>query len=950
MLASLAAVILAVPPLSPSEERATFRLPAGFRIDLVACEPDIVDPVALAFDAAGRLYVAEMPGYPNAGVGTGEPTLKGRIRRLEDRDGDGVFETSQIFADGLRFPTGVCPWRDGVLVGDAPDLLYLGDTDGDGRADVRRRLYTGFGNQNIQQMVNSLQFHVDGWVYGCNGANASEIQSLEVSAPPTPLRGRNFRFHPDKPGSLEPLSGGGQYGMSPNEEGVWFTSTNAEHIKQIVFEERYLRNNPRLAGPPLVVQASDHDAAAKVFRLSPFEEWRLERTTRRAADPAMKKRLPSTELVPGGYVTSACGTLIYRGGGFPAAFQGSSFVCDPANNLIHRDVLSPTGVLFKAVRGHTDCEFLASTDRWFRPVFLAVGPDAGIYVADFYREIIETPLSLPDDIQKKNNLASRGRGRIWRISPAQGRGPRVPSLTTASNEALVESLDDPNCWRRLTAQRLLIERRAIDLDTILRLFARAAKTSDPIPCKHALATLKGLGQAINAPLAAALETGCPMLQEEVLRLAEPLAPQPEAVKNAAFALANWSAPRVRFQLACSLGGCDDRRTASALEAILRQDARDPWLQAAVLSAASGPIAEALLDRLAFESSTPTDVIAKLIASAPSDSATLARLRERSLREAVADSQYWPLAVALLERRGPTDAPSSDVAALARHAAAEAVNSSRSVAHRVQAVQLLTASGMASDHALRELLAPISPPELQLAALRAAAANAGGVALIVQAWPNLSPAVKNEAVEVLLSTDPGARALADAVAAKRVSAADLVPHRKRLAKHSDAKLRELATRGLPPGASRAAVLARYQPAATKPGVVERGLAVFQKHCAVCHRLGNEGPQVGPDLRAVLGNKTKEKLLLDIFDPNREVDPRFVNYVAERSDGRTATGLISSETSTSVTLRRSGGVDETILRSDLERLTSTGISVMPEGFEQSIDIQQAADLMTFLLNQR
>jgi putative membrane-bound dehydrogenase-like protein len=952
MLASIAAVLFAAPPLSPRDEQATFRLPPGFRIDLVAAEPDVVDPVAMAFDADGRLLVLEMPGYPNGGLGTGEPTRKGRVRRLEDRDGDGRFETSIVFVDGLRFPTGVCPWRNGVLVGDAPDLLFFGDADGDGRAEIRRPLYTGFGNRNIQQMINALQFHVDGWVYGCNGANESNVRSLETNGPTVNLRGRHFRFHPDKPGSLEPLSGGGQYGMSPNEDGVWFTCTNSEHVKQIVFEDRYLRNNPALPGPPLAVQASDHDAAAKVFRISPFEDWRLERTARRAADKD-NRRFPATELVPGGYVTSGCSTLVDRGGAFPTAYQGSAFVCDPANNLIHRDVLNPVGVLFRAVRGDHDCEFLASTDRWFRPVFLATGPDGCLYVADFYREIIETPLSLPEDIQQKNDLGSRERGRLWRIAPAQYKPIRRPALTNANNAELVDLLTDLNAWRRLTAQRLLIERRAIDLDTIQRLFAVAGATSNPIPCKHALATLKGLGQAVNAPLAVALEDGGPMLQEETLRLAEPLGPQPEAVKAAAFGLAKWSAPRVRFQLACSLGGCDDPRTPAALEAILRQDPRDPWLQAAVLSAASERIATALLERLAFDRTIPNDVIAKLVRSAADDSESLASLRRRSIKEASADSTVWRLAIALLEKRhrGPrTDQERAALAALARFATSEATNSHRALAHRVEAVRLLAATKTNVTSTVRDLLAPTAPPELQLAALRAAVETPNGISLVVDSWRSLSPTVKSEAIEAMLSRPAAADALVDGVAGKQVPLADLAAHRKRLAGHRNPKIKELARSGVTASASRAAVLQRYQPAVERNGSAEKGQAIFQKHCAVCHRLGNEGPQVGPDLRAALGNKTKAALLLDLFDPNREVDPRYVNYVAETHDGRTATGLIAAETTTSVTLRRSGGVDETILRSGLERLTSTGTSVMPENMEQAITVNEAADLLEFLMSQR
>src|SRR5437016_3158417 len=165
-------------PLSPKEELATFRVPKGFRVELVASEPEVVDPVAMAFDEEGRIYVAEMPGYPNAGVATGDIS-SGRIKLLEDRDGDGYYEHGTVFADKLRFPTAVMPWKGGLLVSNAPDLIYCEDTDGDGRADRRRTLYTGFGLANIQQLLNSLQWGLDNWVYGCAGSNGGTITSVE---------------------------------------------------------------------------------------------------------------------------------------------------------------------------------------------------------------------------------------------------------------------------------------------------------------------------------------------------------------------------------------------------------------------------------------------------------------------------------------------------------------------------------------------------------------------------------------------------------------------------------------------------------------------------------------------------------------------------------------------------------------------------------------------------
>jgi putative membrane-bound dehydrogenase-like protein len=161
-------------PLSPRDEQMTFKLAKGFTVDLVASEPDVVDPVHLAFDEHGRLFVAEMRGYPNGGLGTGD-IKSGRIRLLEDKDGDGVFETSRVFAEGLRFPMGLLPYRGGLLVANAPDLVYMKDDDGDGKADSQRVLYTGFDLYNIQQLLNSLTWGLDNWVYAVAGTKGGDI-------------------------------------------------------------------------------------------------------------------------------------------------------------------------------------------------------------------------------------------------------------------------------------------------------------------------------------------------------------------------------------------------------------------------------------------------------------------------------------------------------------------------------------------------------------------------------------------------------------------------------------------------------------------------------------------------------------------------------------------------------------------------------------------------------
>ncbi len=952
-------------PLSPAEELATFRIVDGFTVSLVACEPDVVDPVAMCFDERGRLFVCEMRGYPNGGVGTG-PETRGRIRLLMDRDGDGKFETSQTFADGLRFPMGIAPYKQGVVAAVAPDIVYLEDTSGDGRADRSTVLYTGFSVANIQQMVNSLQWGVDNWIYGVAGSDGGTI-----TCPQKPgtlavvLRNRGIRFRPDRPGSLEPTSGGGQYGLTADDYQRWFTATNSQHLRQIVLPDQYLRRNPSLPVTAVTADIAEHGAAARVFRISPFEPWRVERTTRRAGG-ADAKRFPSNELVPGGYMTSACSPLIYTADLFGPEYYGNNFVCDPANNLIHREILREKGAAFTAVRAYPDREFLASTDTWFRPVNLTLGPDGAIYVLDFYREVIETPLSLPDDIKQQLNLESRGRGRIWRIAPRNSPVRRLPDFTRLSIPELADELLSSNSWRRMTAQRLLLAR---DPGEVTRtVLARLSESSGKPGRVNALWTLHALGKLTPDEVRSATADPLSGVRETAVRLAEPYVKESKPLEAAITALTADPSPRVRFQVALSAHALPSPTAARVVAEILGRDAHDPWtVTAALLSATDFPVT--VLEHLMRSNSPQPAVVARLagLIGAHGKTEDVNRLLSLIASEKVP----LPLLLAALEGLGqgmrggqlarlmgleavPTEGVTPAVTAIRRRIqdASRALRDNPSeVSEQIMATRLLAYLPFEQSQAkLLALLAPSTPGEVQLAAVRTLTTftDPRVTENLLTGLSGFSPSIRAAAIDALLIRTDRTLALLTAIEKKRLPAGLLTAAQvQQLRTHPDPTVRSKATTVLAQSVDqdRATVVRRYTAALDLKGDTRAGKAAFVKHCSACHRLEGVGHDVGPNLLAVLGGKSGNDLLVAIFDPNREVDPRYQAYQVVTTDERVLTGLIVAETSSNVTIRRAEGHEDTVLRTQISSIRTTSLSLMPVGLENELTPQDVADILAY-----
>ncbi len=436
-----------IAPLSPQDALKSFEIHPDFRIELAASEPLVRDPVAMAFDEDGHLFVVEMRGYSelrDADMGT--------VRRLEDTDGDGRFDTGTTYVDKLAWPTAVACWNGGVFVGDAPNIYYCKDTDGDGVADTRETVFTGFGLENVQGLLNTFLWGLDNRIHGATSASGGLVSRPGSNTPAVGLNGRDFSFDP-RALTMRAESGGAQHGMTFDRQGRKFVCSNSDHIQLVRYDDRYIARNPFSAPPNARISIAADGPAADVFRISPLEPWRIVRT-----------RLRVQGLVPGpvegggtaaGYFTSATGVTCYLGDLWPEAFRESVFIGDVGSNLVHRKALGPDGLSLIARRADENTEFLRSRDIWFRPVQFANGPDGALYVADMYREVIEHPDSLPPIIKQHLDLNSGNElGRIYRIVPKDYKQKPVPKLSACSSTQLAGLLAHPNAWHRQSAARM----------------------------------------------------------------------------------------------------------------------------------------------------------------------------------------------------------------------------------------------------------------------------------------------------------------------------------------------------------------------------------------------------------------------------------------------------------------------------------------------------------------
>lgn len=584
--------------LSPQEALQRFQLQEGFEIEVFAAEPHVMDPVEMIFDPEGNIFVVEMPDYP---FRPEEGKGGGRIKMLMDTDHDGVIDQSSIFAEGLSEATSIMPWKDGLLVTAAPDILYLQDTDGDHQADSRQVLFTGFFANNSEAQITNLRFSVDNWVYAANHGQAGEVTfSRKPDAAPLSMSGGDFRFRLDRD-TFELASGPAQFGQTINDWGHRFISQNTIHIRHTVMPKRYMLRHGHLPSSTVSINISDHDL--RMFQDTPPPYWRAERTRRRQKQYA-EQGLDRVEYAED-HFTGASGATVYAADAFPEEFYGNIFTGDVAGNLIHRDVLLPAAEspTYTAVRHESEKEreFLSSTDPWFRPANFTVGPDGYLYVIDMYRQHIETPLSIPEDLKEDMDfLNGMDKGRIYRIKPVgtPSKSKLIPNLNKMESGEVAELMAHPNQWWRLQAQRLLLERQ--DLSVVDEVEQMFRQHQDARVRLHALYVLEGLNALGEEHVALALEDTHPGLREHGLILAERFPGFLEPIMEST----GDTHPRVAFQAVLSLGEFSDQAGVPAVMAdVLMRNGADPWFRTAVLSAeagSSGKLMELLKARGFFE--------------------------------------------------------------------------------------------------------------------------------------------------------------------------------------------------------------------------------------------------------------------------------------------------------------------------------------------------------------
>jgi len=953
-------------PLEPDEAARRMTVPPGFAAELFAAEPDLVNPVAMAFDERGRVWVAESLEYPRRDAGPG----RDRIKVLTDTDGDGRADRATTFLDGLNIPSGIAVGHGGAWVAAAPDLLFVQDTDGDGTADRREVVVTGFGRLDTHELPNSLTWGPDGWLYGLNGVfNGSHVHY----APGNPNHRPEhpgwkfdcclFRVHP-RTREFEVVCRGtsNPWGIAFNDEGDSFVSACViDHLWHLVEGGFYHRQ----AGP------------------QPPEAWKLESIVKHKHQLA-----------------AYCGITWFDSEVYPEAYRRRLFMGNVHGGCINVDRIERAGSTY---RGLPDPDFLTANDVWFMPVVQKTGPDGCLWVLDWYDRY-----HCYQDANADPAGVDRLRGRLYRITYRDTPACEPFDLATHGDEELLDLLGHPNVWMRETAQRLIGERSRPE--TARELLSRLRDTGDRVSSTHvrhmafALAGCdpRRLGDLHAEAVRTLSVHSDPFLRGWAIRLARQPGSAPVIDRDLLVSgLADEAAP-VRLQAAIAIGNAalgdggglplDDLAEPLARSILAAPDdlhhARFVWRGLHAIAerpggagaayrlpteVAAAPAGAALADRILqwqLSRAVPDGpmIAARLEAeiAAPGPSPLLDRLlaevREGRLAEqrlAAIAHMLKPVVTAAAGR--PDDPRHGKILVLA--AACGDSDAAVAIAARAGAEGSLQIPALAALVASRSpevrgvaagILAQTSRPSAcrDALAVLARSDDPGVWSVVIEALPGLPPEVRPQAVDLLTQRAAAARALLEAVVAGRVADPMLDANQlRRVAALDDpgitAIVRErwgTVREGRNPDRERVVAEMRTLAAETHGDAV-RGEVVFTRVCATCHRLHGRGAEVGPDITAN-GRASFDQLLSNVFDPSLVIGAAYQSWTVLTDEGRAITGLMVEDGPDRIILKLPGGTAETIPRAEIDVMRRNETSLMPEGLERQCSREELADLLAYL----
>lgn len=957
------------PPKSPEESAACFETEPGFRIQLVASEPIVKDPVAIDFDQLGRMFVVEYGDYPVGPKDPNEPPLS-QIVMLEDTNNDGMMDRRTEFAKHLKFCHSLLAMQNGILACTETQIVFLKDTDNDNIADLREVWFDGFTPAHPQMQIGCPRYGFDNWIYLTYGHGKVRCTRPGFESEPVEIPRVDFRFHPQTM-KFEAVSGAGQFGNTIDNFGHRFFSSNRNPIMTDVLTMDEVRKNP-FAG--VSVGHTDVGPAGENTRVYPLVT------------------MKSNWLSHAGTHTSACGVTAYRGGLFGPESDRNVFVCEPVGHLVTRNIIEPLGATLTARRARENADFIASTDTWFRPVSLATGPDGALYLADMYRLWVEHPKFVPDDVAAKMDWrAGEDKGRIWRIVWEQAEEPK-PFVSPESTDDLVAMLSDGNGWRRMLAQRLIVEANGTNSAEALRENLPSTPGVSPrreasFGSLHALWTLDGLGllkvpdvksfRGLNG--SSSIETAYAIACAKLIRLRFP---HNAELRSHEFLPLRWR-PNAEIQVQAILAtDWQSLKDPYFVEKVGPIHLDDDWVNRAWLIAApemSAELAEIVVRRsreFSEYAATRTEFIKRLALNVAvrGDVEQLKKLAA-VVGKSEESGQWWqtalvagladglpqcqnasvPKSLAALLQTPPDDLKEAltPIGRVVQKASEVAIDKSQSDVDRVAAMALMShLPPEALTTALDTLLSTGESSDCQRAAIDAVrrSGRADLAASVLDRWENLNPQTRSSALALLLLRKETTTALLQKMADGVISPAVVsIDQRLILLQNPDESIRTASSSlfGGTVSANRKEVADQYAKALELQGDATRGSAVFQKTCSKCHRINGVGHNVGPDISDTRA-RARDALLYDILDPNRRVDPQFTECIIVTTDGQLMNGLLIAESSESVTLRQPEGREQTLSRSSIEELKSSTKSLMPEGIEKDVSVEQMADLLAFLKN--